>query len=148
MLNIFLVLLSIFAVSQSSAAPPRTATEVGRLDAKTHRVMPVSRQRINSRLPDGSRVKEVTIERMGGKRYLVLRGGTPTHCQTTRVELVAMSSGRFGIPPGYTSQTCTGDPCSRCGFLEPAGCECKDGKAGHKCNHTITSGSDYKVIMY
>ncbi len=150
MLKSSLMTVAVFAAAQSFAAPPRPTIEVARMDPKTHRIAPFNRSHINTRLPDGSPVKEVKIEQVGGTRYLVLRGGTPTHCKTTRVKLVRMASGRFGVPGNNASiSSCSGNPCSSCGFTKDGlGCFCKDNKAGHICNHTITSGLKYHAIIY
>ena len=88
----------------------------------------------------------IVIERVGGQTYLVMRGGTATHCRTSWVKLERRADGGFGLPTNGVTESCSGNPCSWCQLVTPGGCKCRDG-GNHICNHTITSFTKYRPII-
>ena len=126
-----------------SRFPDRVA--VARMNPVTRRATGIRRDLIATHFADGTPVREVRVDRHDRRYFLVLSGGPPGACRTTRVEL-ERTGATLALRPRGATQTCSGNPCSRCGFVEPAGCSCNDGSAGGHCNHTISSGAAFSML--
>lgn len=99
---------------------------------------------INKRFDDGTRAEKIEIVQDNEKSYLIRQGfDEEKNCHISRTEMISEEVNGmsvFMMRINGTTETCTGDRCSNCGFKEGGGCECKV-PLGF-CNHTISRNSN------
>lgn len=148
MLAILLVALAIVQPAPGALAErgPREVN-VASYNQLTRNVTRIRRDLVRTQFEDGTPVRNVNVERQGRRYYLVLSGGAPRACRTTRVELDPLPNGQLALRRAASAQSCSGNPCSQCGFKKSGvGCNCNDGGASGHCNHTISSGRGFAVL--
>ncbi len=100
---------------------------------------------LKSQLGSNATLLDYEIQ-LGDPLYLIGSGDADGTSISVATELT-QSGDDVLIPTAATTHTCTGDPCSCCGFKYVGGaivgCICNPftGCTGNKCNHTITTGS-------
>ena len=156
------VLVFSVAIAAAAAAGGQAPKVVGKpervkiatFDAKSGKVANISRELLAETFEDGVPIKDVRVEKMGATYYLVREGQSGKNHRIARTRLAgdpktgaltlevyaggtsgAMARRRFGA-----TESCTGDPCSKCGFLLSGGCSCNSptDPVGAHCNHTIS----------
>jgi hypothetical protein len=105
----------------------------------------LEKKKFKKKFDDGTPITSFEIRRMGKNLYFVRSGrDRKRNCHIWRTKVKFTKDGQvvFMQPGGGISESCTGDPCTFCAFVEPRpgyptqGCICQDKKG--KCNHTIS----------
>ena len=157
------------AQAPKGAAKAETLKAVGKparvkiatLDVKSGKVGSVSRELLADTFDDGMPITEVRVEKMGTRHYLIREGMSGKNHRISRtllardpktggltVEVVATgTTAAMARPKWGATESCTGDPCSKCKFQGTGGgCSCASttDPVGARCNHTI---SKLSVLM-
>ena len=138
----FAILFILASCSTFGASYPSTPLEVATYDVQSQTVTGFRRDLFRQTFQDGSRIKELSVQRQNDGFYLVregFRAAEPTEpsCRTESIRLSDDGRGRLTLGGSTEVHLCAGVNCSRCGYVTP-GCICLgsiDPLATATCNH-------------
>lgn len=113
-------------------------------DEKTM-TLKLDKKKFKKKFDDGTPITSFEIRQMGKRLYFVRSGRDRKgncHIWRTKVKFTPEGQVIFMQRAGGISETCTGNPCSYCYFVDqphpPSTYRCNCVERGGNCNHTIS----------
>jgi hypothetical protein len=135
------------AFGQRNPAQPvdEKPVQIATYNSRSGKVERFRKERLRAAFADGMQISDARVEKQGEKFYLIRKGNAGKVSRISRTPLTLSDDGALFIQVGGTTESCTGDPCSRCEFDNNGGCFCSYNQTGAMlgtCKHSISRSLD------
>lgn len=133
-LSLSLLLLLTLLIGSAFVAPQGGPFVLGKADQPLSKEVKLRLTRAyQAQYGEEARVRAIEVLKHKGKPFLAIQTGSQVS-PSLAIQL-KVRDGKWGFGANAATNTCSGDPCSKCSWSERMGCQCE---ASGKCNHSTT----------